>query len=1099
MNINKTNPINQSTYKNFTGRINLKKFPKIGSPSNFTLNLRQTNLYDSTSSFFNITKKRLKTGGETTTSNFFDRNYGAYLEKLNQRNKIYNSNLKTESELNSILFNLKKYYSDVISINNKKSDNLIFLKNLHNFEESKLNQVIELQDIELPEEKISVRNFKELKLTRNEVEIQLRNLLKEKQHLDELVKSASEYYKTILYMCEEEKNRFKEIKEETNIIEERIHNINNYQRIIDYNIDKEKIKIKEKRNLEDKLSKGLEIVNEVRLEEKIKNENLKKMILEKEKKVEELKNKLLELKKLNKLENIEYENEIKSKIEKGKEYSENQRIKEKKSAEIIYCLYLIQNYILNEDDFNKEKMMNTFEYKILKNQNFDIFFKKKKIIKKGNDDDNDKILVTPALSENIQENNKFKLDNTDDDNKEEENKEEKKSENSQISESEKNEESESSKKEEEIKKEEVKKEIPRESVFLTNLKKKLTLKNIPLQLLDLIKENENENKKENLNRKRANSLKNKKTDIYIYTKNIEIKNGKNEKKVKDNENTDNNKLEIEMNNPINNLINNNIDNPKKTIDIDIIYPSLEELKEKFSLITMNKNILFNFNTKLISRINFYKLQINQFHKRELELEEQKTLYLQKASKVIQQNFLMFKQLVKLNPEIKRFINKNRQFIEDVKYQYKKNKIKEMNKTIVKMNPINNLETAQLCNTELDKKNNKYEIDIQFRENMNQLITSSKKIIINNKDFLMKCEDNLNQIKIFMESVINYEKKENINENADLMNEYIKVISEEQNELRELIKRMSVRNSKDKYDLINYIKNLINYSQKEEDLKKMFDINELNTDLLYNFYKDLETEKIKSIFYKQFKLKNFPQLEEEFNYFVSISEDSIKQIEKLKEIINNIENNEALNMIMSHKGLKLKRKIREMTKYILINATNTNKSQNQKEVGKINNLRYARKSRIFNGFKSSLSTQKDSSFSELEFMSNGKIDEDDIPDNYTKKRPKKIRIKRANSIEENIVNKLYSPFLKKTSYLRKLNKNMKGIKSMTTLNCQTNHTLKKKKGEVDILTHQMYIYNNPLINPDKLANQTYNSLVGLTVSKYNKYKYDKNFLNPNLIY
>ena len=46
---------------------------------------------------------------------------------------------------------------------------------------------------------------------------------------------------------------------------------------------------------------------------------------------------------------------------------------------------------------------------------------------------------------------------------------------------------------------------------------------------------------------------------------------------------------------------------------------------------------------------------------------------------------------------------------------------------------------------------------------------------------------------------------------------------------------------------------------------------------------------------------------------------------------------------------------------------------------------------------------------------------------------------------------------------------------------------------------MYIYNNPLINPDKLANQTYNSLVGLAVKKYHKYKYEKNFLNPNLIY
>ena len=51
------------------------------------------------------------------------------------------------------------------------------MTNLHNFEESKLKQVIELQDIELPDEKISVKNFKELKLTRNEIENQLRNIL----------------------------------------------------------------------------------------------------------------------------------------------------------------------------------------------------------------------------------------------------------------------------------------------------------------------------------------------------------------------------------------------------------------------------------------------------------------------------------------------------------------------------------------------------------------------------------------------------------------------------------------------------------------------------------------------------------------------------------------------------------------------------------------------------------------------------------------------------------------------------------------------------------------------------------------------------------
>lgn len=61
---------------------------------------------------------------------------------------------------------------------------------------------------------------------------------------------------------------------------------------------------------------------------KIKNEKLDKIIFEKERRVEELKNRLLEIKRLNKLENLEYQNEIKTKIEKGKEFGQNQKIKE---------------------------------------------------------------------------------------------------------------------------------------------------------------------------------------------------------------------------------------------------------------------------------------------------------------------------------------------------------------------------------------------------------------------------------------------------------------------------------------------------------------------------------------------------------------------------------------------------------------------------------------------------------------------------------------------------------------------------------------------------------------------------------------------------
>ena len=59
------------------------------------------------------------------------------------------------------------------------------------------------------------------------------------------------------------------------------------------------------------------------------------------------------------------------------------------------------------------------------------------------------------------------------------------------------------------------------------------------------------------------------------------------------------------------------------------------------------------------------------------------------------------------------------------------------------------------------------------------------------------------------------------------------------------------------------------------------------------------------------------------------------------------------------------------------------------------------------------SRKDTSYSELEFMSGGRIDQDDILDNQVEKKQKKIVKNRANSIEENIVNKLYSPFLEKT--------------------------------------------------------------------------------------
>ena len=80
-------------------------------------------------------------------------------------------------------------------------------------------------------------------------------------------------------------------------------------------------------------------------------------------------------------------------------------MQEKKIVEIIYCLYLIQNYFINEENFDRKKMMKSIEYKLLENKLFDIFLNKKIFVQGRNT--NVGMPISPANSEKVLENNKF--------------------------------------------------------------------------------------------------------------------------------------------------------------------------------------------------------------------------------------------------------------------------------------------------------------------------------------------------------------------------------------------------------------------------------------------------------------------------------------------------------------------------------------------------------------------------------------------------------------------------------------------------------------------------------------------------------------------
>ena len=470
---------------------------------------------------------------------------------------------------------------------------------------------------------------------------------------------------------------------------------------------------------------------------------------------------------------------------------------------------------------------------------------------------------------------------------------------------------------------------------------------------------------------------------------------------------------------------NNFYNTKKSV-LDI--PTLEELKEKFESIKINKETLFNYNSKLTSKLNFFKSQFDQFHSKELLLEEKKSLFHKKATQVISEDYLTFNQLAKIKPEIKDFFIQNSELINEIKHENKKNKLNEINKEIKQSNPVNNVKS-------LDNTKNIYQIDDQLNNNANLIFSSSERIIMANKNFFIKCNDYLKQIINTIDIINNIDKKENEkkkniinnenNENISEMEskenkeekndgnleikvdpEFTKIFTEENDQLEKLLKKMEENIPNDKKDLVKYIKQLINYSQKNEELSGLFDLEELKNDLLYHFYKDPEGKKIKTQFYNQFQLKRFPKLKDTFNHFTIYLDPTINHIKKIMKIIKDTENNNNLTNIVNIKNNKFQKKLKDTPKLNVLSTKNVIKNANdhqdnidlQNEINEKLNLRYLSHSphnnRIFQGFGTGTS-QKDTSYSELEFMGGGKIDEDDILDNQVEKKEKKIVRKRVN--------------------------------------------------------------------------------------------------------
>ena len=971
-------------------------------------NVKYPDLYNNSkygynnSSKFNVStnKKRLSSSNSKqlprTASGFFERNYNNYLEKIFSKKNFINSSMISTKELNDLLYKLKNYNNEIMTYINQKDNSLKHLKETLKLIEFKYNKLKELQDIELPEEKISVKNFNELKMSKDDIEQKLYMLIKEKQEIDYSLKNEQEYNKTIEYMFEDEQNRLLSIKRETNIIEQKIYNVQKYQKIVNDNLTKAGKKDKNYEELNSKIDNDIILINEVNNKQKIDNQKLEHEIMLKEREVKILEDQIKQLKENNNSDLNEYKNEVKEEIEQAKELEKKRIEDEKKYIEIIYCLYIIQKYFIEEENFNKEKLLSSKDYTFLTKMipDFISSFNNKKITSEENATKNnfEKIATNASNNNNKRETNralssiKYNNNYTSDTMTQEDKK----------------------------------------SFIATN--KTNSACNL----------NKNKSMKTNNLNKTSSTFYNTKLDINSY---------------------------------YNNNNNNNI----------------EDLIDKFNEIKLNKQMLFDYNSSLMSKLNFYRNQLNDFHFKEIKLEGIKNNYETKVKNIISDNYFSFEELIKYNEKCQKFLEKNEFFI---------NKMKKVNTKKKKKLIIDKLNKDNLDDSDNELEEEKIKIISNEEEKEIEaddiVFKNSKNLIMNINNFFITCSDLLKDIIISINNIKSanetgdakgdkknitskYEddnsifmKENNItDENSD--NPYIEVFKK----LVEYQKIKEIDISRDYKLLLQYIKNLLRFIE-DQNIKEL-NSSELKNNLIDKFYingEDSNSKKVDKLFIKRFLSKKNPNFNNIYNHFTILLEPTMTYIKSLYQIIHDDSSKEYLDNIIKNKT-ELKPKCASNKKLIeqFSNSENISKNENtEKDHNKV------KKYRRLSSSKSEIYKNEELCYDEEDI--------DSIDTQSTKKKVVKIR-KKVKSIDEKVINNLYTPFLKKTVYLRKLNPNIPGIKQMTSNSSKNNFELKKMINDVDTISYQMKIYNNPLLDPNKLSNSTYNSLVKLMLNDSNK--------------
>ena len=886
---------------------------------------------------------------------FIQRNYINFLEKAKITFSRTNTNILSKTDLETILFNLKKNYNLITTVTEQRNHELNNLTNNLEKEEEKLNKLIDFKEIELPDEKISLRKLGDTNMTKEQLRNHLFELLNEKRSLDEQVNEANEYTKTIEHMIVVEKKRLRLMQEETNQMTEKMNNFNKYNKLIKENLQKTKLKNHNFSTLSEQLDKNIELANNIINENNEKNKILENKIINKEEKVDSLRQTIDFMKQQNKEDFIKYKEEHFEKISKSKEDQEEKIRKERKYVDIIYCLYVLQKYFIEQDSYIAHLLQTSKEYNAIINQNYEI--------------------ITRSL-------------NADD-----------------------------------------------------------RLKSIK-QTTKINEDNNNNSNPKDYYRQRNNSY-------YMSRKDIMRQFTKNKT------NLPNFRSSFKL-----------INRSKHT--------TLVQLIDILNHIDISKDAIFDYISKLQSKISLYQYNLNNLHSKEILLNDKKHDYTERVKKIISENYLNFEELVENNSKFQSFLYKNETFINEMKLKNRKNNLNEINKQLNSFNKNKDTNGTSLSNQmsrlereQIEQEEKKQLLKEQMIINANDSFKKANDLILKMNYFFDNVLEILNNISNTVQNIFKSSKNENEDNSPNNLSEFLNSVEKEREKIIEFKKINILAIKTDSSSFIEYLKKLIDYNKTE--LQEKIDNNDLEKKLFDVFFcknENNEKNKIDELAYNQFILSSNISNQYDIYYHFKILSEQTSNI--IKSILSFIKNNQDL--IQKYEN-KTANSDRESSKSIIAVPNNTIYSL-------ISSAKAKLKSSSINSKKNKLLNKQPTSDKEKEdnFESVWVEDKDTSLETKTVKNEEKLFRNKFNNIEKKIMNHLYQPSLEKTTYLRKLNLDMKNIKNLTFNNSKYNFFMNHKKNEIDLMSRQMLVYNNPGLHPNELTNKMYNNINSMMIQK-----------------